>query len=127
MAAIIAGALVFTSMGALEGGLSDLAIQTERVAYFHDQHSIDWTEVAQWAGTGALTAGVGAGAGAGLRAVAATGAPVLARIGARLGVSEPGVGIKRVNDVLRDAQLLNPLNFAWAHPPVDSRGTSWRT
>ena len=42
VAAIIATGLVFTGMGALEGGLSDLAIQGERVCYFHDQATIDW-------------------------------------------------------------------------------------
>jgi hypothetical protein len=37
VAAIVATGLVFTGMGALEGGLSDLAIQGERVGYFQDR------------------------------------------------------------------------------------------
>jgi len=84
VAAIIATALVFTGMGALEGGLSDLAIQWERVGYFHDQASVNWNEVLQWAETGALTGA----AGAGLRTVVQAGAPTVGRIGARLGVAE---------------------------------------
>ena len=88
VAAIIATGLVISGVGALEGGLSDLALQTERVGYFHDQASINWTEALMWAGSGALTGAVGASAGAGLRTVTEMGAPALGRIGARLGVEE---------------------------------------
>jgi hypothetical protein len=88
VAAIIATALVITSMGALQGGLSDLAIQTERIACFHDQPSIDWNEIGQWAAFGALAGTAGAGASTGLRAAAQIGAPTVGRIGERLGVEE---------------------------------------
>jgi hypothetical protein len=80
VAAIIATGLVFTGMGALEGGLSDMAIQGERVGYFHDQTSINWNEVLQYTAVGAATAGVTFGAGTAIEA----GAPAVGRIGARL-------------------------------------------
>jgi hypothetical protein len=80
VAAIIATGLVFTGMGALEGGLSDLAIQGQRVGYFHDQGSINWNEVLQYTAVGGATAGVTFGAGTAVEA----GAPALGRIAARL-------------------------------------------
>ncbi|MDQ6920272.1 MAG: hypothetical protein M3170_01570, partial [Candidatus Dormibacteraeota bacterium] len=79
VAAIIATGLVFSSVGALEGGLSDLAIQGERVGYFHDQASINWNEVLQYSAVGAATAVEAA-------------APALARIGARLNVGRVPAG-----------------------------------
>jgi Colicin E5 ribonuclease domain len=87
-AAIIATGLLVASVGALEGGLSDLAIQGERVAYFHDQASIDWQEVMHWAEVGAITAPIGAGVGAGVGAAGRALAPSLTRSAARLGVGE---------------------------------------
>jgi filamentous hemagglutinin len=80
VAAIIATGLVFTGMGALEGGLSDLAIQGERMGYFHDQAAINWNEVLQYTAVGGATAGVTFGAGAAIEA----GAPALGRIANRL-------------------------------------------
>ncbi|MBJ7611599.1 MAG: hypothetical protein JF924_04675 [Candidatus Dormibacteraeota bacterium] len=80
IAAIIATGLVFTGMGALEGGLSDLAIQEERVGYFHDQASINWNEVLQYTAVGAATAGVTFGAGTAVESAV----PALGRISARL-------------------------------------------
>jgi hypothetical protein len=80
-AAIIATGIVVVGMGALEGGLADLAIQTERVGYFHDQASIDWQEVLQNSAVGAVTAGATFGAGTAAEAAA----PALGRIATRLG------------------------------------------
>jgi hypothetical protein len=81
VATIIAGVLLVTGVSALEGGLADLAIQGERVGYFHDQATIDWQEVVRSAEVGALTGA----ATAGLGASAAAAGPALGRIGARLG------------------------------------------
>jgi hypothetical protein len=94
VAAIIATGLVFTGMGALEGGLSDLAIQGERMGYFHDQASINWNEVLQYTAVGGATAGVTFGAGTAIEA----GAPALGRIGARLAGEEapPGASAGRL-------------------------------
>jgi hypothetical protein len=75
-AAIITAGVFATSLGVLEGGLSDLAIQGERVGYFQDQPSIDWNEVFVNAAVGGATAGAGFGA--------TTAAPALGRIAARL-------------------------------------------
>jgi hypothetical protein len=79
-AAIIATWLVVAGFGALEGGLSDLTIQAERVGYFQDQASIDWQEVLQYSALGAATAGVTFGVGTSTEAAA----PALGRIGTRL-------------------------------------------
>ena len=76
-AAIITAGIFATSLGMLEGGLADLAIQGERVGYFHDQPSIDWNEVFVNAAVGGATAGASFGA--------ASAAPALGRIAARLG------------------------------------------
>jgi hypothetical protein len=65
----------------LEGGLADLAIQGERIGYFHDQASIHWDEVLQYSAVGAATAGVTFGAGT----AAGAAAPAAGRIASRLG------------------------------------------
>ena len=83
-AAIITAGIFATSLGVLEGGLADLAIQGERVGYFHDQPSIDWNEVFVNAAVGGATAGASFGA--------ASAAPTLGRIATRLG-SGGGVGV----------------------------------
>jgi hypothetical protein len=53
-AAIVSAVVVTSAFGALEGGLTDLGIQAERVGWFHEQPAINWEEVAAWAGVGAL-------------------------------------------------------------------------
>jgi hypothetical protein len=80
VAAILAGVAVVAGAGALEGGLSDLAIQEERIAYFHDQGSFNWNEALQYSAVGAATAGATFGAGTALQAAA----PALGRILTRL-------------------------------------------
>jgi hypothetical protein len=87
-AAIIATGLLVASVGASEGGLSDLAIQGERVGYFHDQASLDWQEVMHWTEVGAITAPIGGGVGAGVGAAGRALAPSVTRTAARLGVEE---------------------------------------
>jgi hypothetical protein len=54
-AGIVSAVVVIAAFGALEGGLTDLGIQLERVGCFHDQAAVNWQEVATGAGVGALT------------------------------------------------------------------------
>jgi hypothetical protein len=89
-ATIVAGVLLVTAAGALEGGLANLAIQAERVGCFHDQAAIDWQEVVHSAEAGALTGAATAGLGAG----AAAAAPAVGRIGVRLGATQV-IGLRR--------------------------------
>nr|MDQ6900748.1 hypothetical protein [Candidatus Dormibacteraeota bacterium] len=96
VAVIIATGLVLSSVGALEGGLSDLAIQGERVGYFHDQTSINWNEVLQYSAVGAATAGVTFGAGTAVEA----GAPAIGRIAYRLTNGAAGLDVAVANDGL---------------------------
>jgi hypothetical protein len=81
VAAILAGVAVLAGAGALEGGLSDLAIQEERIAYFHDQGSLSWNETLQYSAVGAATAGLTFGGGTAI----AAGVPAVGRIAGRLG------------------------------------------
>jgi hypothetical protein len=79
-AAIVSAVVVTSAFGALEGGLTDLGIQAERVGCFHEQPGINWQEVAALAGVGAL----GGAAASRLIPAAAAVAPLGGRITARL-------------------------------------------
>jgi hypothetical protein len=96
-AAIITAGVFATSLGVLEGGLSDLAIQGERVGYFHDQPSIDWNEVIVNAAVGGATAGAGFGATAAV--------PVIGRIAARLGGDVHAADAAKAYPAIRRGQL----------------------
>jgi hypothetical protein len=96
-AAIITAGIFATSLGVLEGGLADLAIQGERVGYFHDQPSIDWNEVFVNAAVGGATAGASFGA--------AGAAPAFGRIAARLGGEVRAADAAGAGPAIRRGQL----------------------
>jgi hypothetical protein len=93
VAAILAGVALVAAAGALEGGLSDLAVQGERIAIFHEQSSLDWTEVAGCTAMGAAVGGLTFGAGA----VLAAAAPAAGRVAARLSATDASVVDSRIS------------------------------